>query len=108
MGQQCTTNPTAETFELGKRGPGIKITGNGESIYEPKKSSVYHFEKSSSSGRLSPSVEQIKSYLGNFHHSKTFVPPKGTIEPDSYILNEEGLIYGENGEWKNGMPHGRG
>lgn len=29
MGQQCSSNSAAESFELGRRGPGIKIKGNG-------------------------------------------------------------------------------
>jgi hypothetical protein len=29
MGQQCSNNSTAETYELSGRKPGIKIMGNG-------------------------------------------------------------------------------
>lgn len=43
MGQQCATNSTAETYEFSKRGPGIKIKGNGDNITSPKKSTVSHF-----------------------------------------------------------------
>jgi len=71
--------------------------------------SVTHFSQiNTSNSKLKPKVDQIHKDLYNFQHSPSFVPPKGISEPSSYVLNSDGLIYKENSEWKDGMPHGRG
>lgn len=63
-----------------RKGPGIKITGNGENISNLKKS-VTHFKESRVRMTLPPQVERIKEKLGSFYPSKSFKPPKGTVEP---------------------------
>jgi hypothetical protein len=58
--------------------------------------------------KINAQVADIESRLKAFEPSSGFKAPEGISEPRAYAINNEGLVYDAEGEWRDGLPYGRG
>lgn len=114
MGQQCCSEENADTRTFNNTSSNFQKTANFKEInpthetVEQEFTYVRNFPPVQKIPKIDKTVLSIQEKLGQFEPSPKLEIPEGISEPQAYAINNSGLIYDANSEWRDGVPNGRG